>query len=87
MAEKMTAKWFLVSINGITMNRNPILRLKCPNRQKSYLKGPGTVVSQGWGSFDLGKNFNLLFFHFNQDMYTLYQYIRKENADFDQDQC
>ena len=75
MAEKMTAKWFLVSINGITMNRNPILRLKCPNRQKSDLLGPGTVVSQGWGSLDLGTNFNLLFYHFNQDLYTFYQYI------------
>ena len=75
MAEKMTAKWFLVSINGITMNRNPILRLKCPNRQKSDLLGPGTVVSQGWGSLDLGKNFNLIFYDLNQDIHIFCQCI------------
>ena len=71
----MTAKGFLGTINGITMNRNPILRLKCPNRQKFDLKGPGTVVSQGWGSLDLGKNFNLIFYDLNQDIHIFCQCI------------
>ena len=66
---------FVAVFIWINMNHNPILRPKCPNRQKSDFMGPGTVVSQGWGSLDLGKNFKTLFFHFNQYIYTVYQYI------------
>ena len=70
MAKKLTADWLWVS-----MNCNPLLRLKCPNRQKSDLLGPGTVVSQGWGSLDLGKNFNLIFYDLNQDIHIFCQCI------------
>ena len=78
---------FVAVFIWINMNHNPILRPKCPNRQKSDFMGPGTVVSQGWGSLDLGKNFNLMFYDLNQDIHIFCQCIWKENVDSGQDQC